>query len=227
MSVMPTRMRTALLALMLVLALIGAQSLAASVAPQRDGDTGQQAVGRAGFAYLGGLRTFVAAVLWNRIEPQLHGYYSSVPLDKQTFMIPTLRLINSLDPQFEQAYSLAVWLVYKQVGETEGIDVARRAVEQNPRSGMLRTSLAQVLLYHGDEADEDEMREAAEFIVSDRAVWFDDFSRFEGYAVAAVVFKRLGMTSERTAALAELDKMRESGVDVGDHDHDGDGEQDH
>lgn len=222
-----TRLRTSISALLLLVALVGSQFLASSVAPERDGYTGQRAVGRAGFAYLGGLRTFVAAVLWNRIEPQLHGYYSGVPLDDQTYMIPTLRLINALDPQFEQAYSLAVWLVFKRVGETEGIEVARTSVEQNPRSGMLRTGLAQVLLFHGDKADDEEMRDAAEFIVSDRAVWFDDFSRFEGYAAAASVFKRLGMNEERAKALAELKKMRLSDADVGDHDHDGDGKQDH
>lgn len=221
------RLRTMLSALLLLIVLVCSQLLAATVAPEQDGYTGQRAVGRAGFAYLGGLRTFVAAVLWNRIDPLLHGYYNGVPLDDQTYMIPTLRLITALDPQFEQAYSLAVWLVFKRVGEEEGIEIARSSVEENPRSGMLRTGLAQVLLFHGDEADEDEMRDAAEFIVSDRAVWFDDYSRFEGYAAAATVFKRLGMIEEREKALAELEKMRLSDAEVGDHDHDGDGEQDH
>lgn len=221
------RLRTTLSALLLLIVLVCSQLLAASVAPEQDGYTGQRAVGRAGFAYLGGLRTFVAAVLWNRIDPLLHGYYDGVPLDDQTYMIPTLRLITALDPQFERAYSLAVWLVFKRVGETEGIDLARRSVAENPRSGMLWTGLAQALLFHGEEADEEEMREAAEFIVSDRAVWLDDYSRFEGYAAAALVFKRVGMPEERAKALAELENMRLSDAEVGDHDHDGDGEQDH
>ena len=101
-------------------------------------------LGQTGFAYLGGLRTFAAAVLWNRIEPVFHTYYGGVPLDEQTYMIPTLRLVVALNPQFTQAYYISSYMVYKH-SPAEGIALAEEGLARNPDSGILHANLAQLL----------------------------------------------------------------------------------
>ncbi|PKQ29104.1 MAG: hypothetical protein CVT60_07060, partial [Actinobacteria bacterium HGW-Actinobacteria-10] len=88
----------------------GADRMAVGTSPVETG----LAVGRATFAYLSGLRIFAAQVLWNRIEPLFHEYYEAVPLREQLYMLPTLNAVNMLDPQFQQPYYIAPWILARQ-----------------------------------------------------------------------------------------------------------------
>ncbi len=60
---------------LLLVALIGGQALASATAPPGGVAATGRVIGQTSFAYLGGLRTFAAAVLWNRLEPLFDGYY--------------------------------------------------------------------------------------------------------------------------------------------------------
>ncbi|MDZ4063912.1 MAG: hypothetical protein U1E22_04510, partial [Coriobacteriia bacterium] len=83
-------------------------------------------LGRAGFAYLSGLRVFAAYVLWNRIEPVFHGYYEGVALDQQTYALPTVNLVLALDPQFEDGYYTVAWILAQRGDVSGGLELAKR-----------------------------------------------------------------------------------------------------
>lgn len=210
-----------------LVALVTAQFAAGAVAPESGVSSTGRAMGRAGFAYLSGLRTFAAAVLWNRIDPQYHDYYSKLPAADQAFMVPTIRLVVALDPQFAEAYYVSSWVVRKRVGDEAGIELARDGVANNPQSGILRASLVQLLAIQDPNRNSSEILSSVEALLSDGMVWRDDDDLFEGLAVARFAYVSLDMPEEASRIQAVLDRMKEAGVGSGDHDHDGDGEQDH
>jgi len=218
--------RVALAAAVLILTIVAAQALGVATAPTGQTASTAQVLGRAGYAYLGGLRTFAAAVLWNRIEPQFHGYYGHVPLSKQTYMLPTLRLVVALDPQFTQAYYISSFMVYQRSPE-QGIALAREGAAKNPSSGIMHANLAQ-LLFIADKVDnrEEILRNVALGLQRD-AVWLDESQEYEGLAIMMQALNALGERQDAHAVEVRLERMRSGGADLGDHDHDQDGEQDH
>lgn len=209
----------------LLVALLGGQAAADSLAPEGRAATGRL-VGRAGFAYLSGIRTFVAAVLWNRLDPQFHGYYGAGSLADMEFMLPTIRLVLLLDPQFEQAYYVAPSVVVQNGHLETGLRLAEQGVEDNPDSGLLRASYAQMLAFHA--GDVEEARRQADIAID------GDFSstldRHDAYALLVGVYFRAG-DDER--ALGLKDELQRLDLELGDeipegqHDHDGDGKPDH
>ena len=64
-----TGSRVVVIAVVLVVVLLLSQGLATVTAPPGGLASTGRVLGQTGFAFLGGLRTFAAAVLWNRIEP--------------------------------------------------------------------------------------------------------------------------------------------------------------
>lgn len=207
--------------------LLGAQRLAVATAPHATEAQLAASVGRSGFAFLGGARRFAAAVLWNRLDPQYHDYYEGFSLVDQTYMLPTIRMVTVLDPQFEQAYYIGAWVVKAAVSYEDGLSFARAGTEANPRSGLLKTNLAQILFAEDAQANRSEIEELAESILTDDLVWMDDEAIYEGVVTARTVFDAYGRTEEARGLDAVLERMREAGADTGDHDHDGDGTQDH
>lgn len=217
--------RVALIAVVLLALIVAAQGLATQAEPSNRASTGE-VIGRTGFAYLGGLRTFAAAVLWNHIDPQFHDYYAGIPLAEQTYMIPTLRLIVALDPQFTQAYYLSAWIVYKH-SPAEGLAIAREGVANNPRSGIMRANLAQILFIEGKDANREEIIEHAQMGLAPGAEWLDDVQKYEGTAIMMQALIALGETQTAQIARETLEELKASDAVIGDHDHDADGKQDH
>lgn len=207
--------------------LLVAQLLAGFVAPSTAGSSTGASLGKAGFAYLGGLRTFAAAVLWNRIEPQFHEYYSGVPITEQSYMVPTMRLVTLLDPQFAQAYYVSSYIVYDKVGPAQGVAIAREGVRNNPEAGQLRANLAQLLFIQNKNANRSEVLEQIKRGLDPAAQWIDDGQRYEGYATMAMILENYGEREVAGQVRDALAAMRAKGIDLGDHDHDNDGKQDH
>lgn len=212
----------------LCLALIfSGQWVAGQVTPATEiADTGRL-LGRTGFAYLSGLRTFAAAVLWNRLDPQLHLYYAGTQLTDMQFMMPTMRMVVLLDPQFLQAYQVASFIVFQKDGHTEGLAIAREGVENNPRSGMIQANLAQLLLLTRDQANQQEALEAVRAGLSANAYWTDPQEEYEGLAIMRSVLTVWGDPAQSAAVERRLGELRAVGADAGDQDPDGDEEQDH
>ena len=139
-------LRRAIVVGFLLVTLLGAQAAANASAPEGAATSTGRAIGQAGFAYLAGLRTFAAAVLWNRLDPQYHLYYRGVAFKNQIQMLPTLRIIQALDPQFQQAYYNAAFILAERGDFTEAISVAEEGVRNNPNAGLMRANLVQVLI---------------------------------------------------------------------------------
>lgn len=217
------RMATAVL---LVTLLLTGQALADSRTESAGGVDTTEAVGRAGFAYLTGIRTYAAATLWNRLEPQYHGYYTDVVLEEQIHMLPTIRLVVILDPEFTEAYYVGAWVLAKRGDVDEGLALAKEGVEANPDAGLLRINYAQILLFMVGDV-EGAVHQADAALESD---WVDASEKHQGYAMARGIYAISGETEKEASVLKEIEALDlELGDTLGteDHDHDGDGLQDH
>jgi hypothetical protein len=213
------RIPAAIAAVALALALVlGGQYVADATAPSVPNAalTGQ-AVGRAGFAYLTGLRKFGAALLWNRLEPQMHKYYRE-GLQNLTFMLPSIKAIVTLDPQFIDAYYVAPGILIeygKKPGTTPaqaasdlkaGLDLAKEGVLNNPKSGILLTSYAQLLWTNGKA-----LKAAlpyAEASLAKDVVWRSDEEQWDQFALIRDLFAKAGDTAREAqvkAVMAAID----------------------
>ncbi len=212
----------------LLAVLIAAQSVAFATSPATGRASTARLVGDTGFAYLYGLRAFAAVVVWNRIDPLLHDYYGDRELSEQVELLPSIRLVQILDPQFEQSYYVAAWVIAKRGDVQEGLDIARRGVENNPSSGFLRANYAQLLMVFANDLAG--AREQADAVFgSDDVLYHSDTDRYEALAIFAGVYELTGDPQTAAKLRAAMDHMRENipAESIGDHDHDGDGVQDH
>ena len=193
-----TRPLIALVAIGLVLIIAG-QMAAGALAPAEQGSTAEVA-GRAGFAYLTGVRTFAAAILWNRLDPIFHEYYEEVPLAERLGLLPMIRMVNWLDPQFVDGYYISAWIL-SQRGEIEqAYEIASEGVKNNPDSGVLHTSFAQILYLNGEETRAVSEAERA----FEATEWRDDIEKHDNFNVIASIFKVSGDTVMEERVKAEL-----------------------
>jgi hypothetical protein len=195
---------SAVLAVVLALVLVlGGQALADMAAPDvPNGALTGQAMGRAGFAYLTGLRQFGAALLWNRLEPQMHEYYGGHGLGKMGFMLPSIKAIVTLDPQFVEAYYVAPEILIESgqqpgVSSEEaavrlqaGLDLAKEGADNNPKSGIALSSYAELLYTRGKD-----LQAALPYAVvalQPDVVWRTDEEQWDQYALLRSIFQKDG-----------------------------------
>ncbi len=200
-----TRTAIAIAALALI-AVLGGQALADRAEPMSaNGAVTGAALGRAGFAYLTGLRKFGAAVLWNRLEPQMHEYYGGTGLGRMTFMLPSVRAIVALDPQLVQAYYVAPVILIDSGHLQTGMDLAKEGVQQNPRSGLLLASYAELLFTRSKDATA-ALPYAVRTLAAD-TVWTTDEERWDAMAGMRAVFDKNGMPGLAAQAKAIMDAI--------------------
>ena len=212
-----TRYAPALVVLALAVVL-GGQAVADRVAPQApNGALTGQSLGRAGFAYLTGLRQFGAAYLWNRLEPQMHEYYGETGLGTLTFMLPSIKAIVTLDPQFVEGYYVAPEILIEsgqRPGVTPavaaerlkaGLDLAKEGVVNNPKSGVLLASYAELLLTRAKDATA--ALPYAERGMSPDVVWRTDEEKWDSYAVLRAIFTKNGLPARAAEAQAVMDAI--------------------
>jgi hypothetical protein len=210
-----TRPWLATLAIVLALAVVLAgQSLADRAAPEvPSGVVTGQAMGRAGFAYLTGMRVFVADLLWNRLDALMDTYYRAhYGLEHMTFMLPSVEAIVTLDPQFIDAYYVAPEILIDngllpgtspQVARSRsqtGLALAKEGVTNNPKSGLLLTSYAQLLWTRGKD-----LKAAlpyAERAMQKDAIWRTDEEEYDSMAIARGIFKEADLPAQTAAAQA-------------------------
>lgn len=184
------------------------------LAPTGTSDITGRSIGRAGFAYLTGIRTYAAAVLWNRLDPIGDTYYGDKTLTQQTFVLPTLHIVQVLDPQFTQAYYVSAWIVFRRGDKLGGLDNARDGVRNNPKSGLMISQLAQFLLIMRTDGPQ-YLPEAAKWADRGRGsdvVWTDDEEMVEGYAEFRVIYKLTGQTEKLAQVEAVLHQLEASGA---------------
>jgi hypothetical protein len=210
-----TRTWPAAVAIVLALGLVLAgQSLADVAAPSVPNAalTGE-VMGRAGFAYLTGLRQFAAALLWDRLDPLMHEYYGGhVGLGKMVFMLPSIKIITMLDPQFIEGYYVAPEILIES-GKLSGVSakvakertatglaLAKEGVTNNPKSGELITSYAQYLFTVSKDLTA--ATRYADMAMRSDTVWRSDEEQFDGIAIARAIYKEAGLTKKEAAAQA-------------------------
>ncbi|MRS13135.1 MAG: hypothetical protein EG823_08745 [Actinobacteria bacterium] len=191
-------------ALCVALALAG-QALGDSVVPEASGAETDRAIGRAASSYLTGIRSYAAAALWNRLDPVMHGYYTAVSLSDQKYMLSTIAAVQALDPHAVMSYPVGSWILVESERVSDGILMARRGVEANPKSGVLKMNLAQLLMLYGD--DMPGALEVAEAGLADDIVWTDAAEQYNSYAIFGSIFKAGGRTDLYDYVQAEIERI--------------------
>ena len=189
-------------AVALVGVLLAGQAAADAMVPAGRADTGRS-LGRTSMAFLTGLRTFGAAVLWNRLDPQFHEYYNSKPIELQTFMMPTIWMVVTLDPQFVQAYYLAPYVLMKSGHVAEGWSLAREGVRDNPTSGLLLGSYAELLLIV--KKDPKAAAKEADLMRAKDVYWSNPLEEWQALTAARDAYRDVGRKSEQ---LQVIERMR-------------------
>jgi hypothetical protein len=197
---------TAAIAVLALIAVLGGQTLADVAAPDvPNGALTGRAIGRAGFAYLTGLRQFGAALLWNRLEPQMHDYYGGAGLGKMTFMLPSIKAIVTLDPQFVEAYYVGPEILIDDGHLQAGLDLAREGAVNNPKSGIALVSYSELLLTRAKDATE--ALPFAERAMASDVVWRTDEEEWDAMAILRVVFEKNGLPGMAANAQAIMDRI--------------------
>ena len=176
----------------LLVAIMAAQALAAFSAPPDATVSTGATLGRTGFEYLGGLRKFAAAALWNRLEPQFHEYGNGKSIDQRLEFLPTMRLVQMLDPQFEQAYYVSAFMLSRIGRVPQALQIAREGIEKNPNSGLMRANYAQILLIQDEVKNLPEALKQATAGTAPGTKWANSDDQFEGYGIFRTVFKLAG-----------------------------------
>ena len=156
-------------------------------------------------------------MLWNRLDPQYHMYYADRALKENKQLLPTIRLVQALDPQFVQSYYNGAWIVAELGDFSTALDLAHDGITNNPTSGLLRASYIQLLLYREQGPHHEPQPVHAGQIVAqadvgtrDGIVWVNDAEKFEGYAVFAAAYRIAGVKEKARAAQAVVDELRAS-----------------
>jgi tetratricopeptide (TPR) repeat protein len=196
----------ALAAALLLVAIFAAQALAASSAPSGATISTQAMLGQTGFEYLGGVRKFAAAALWNRLEPQFHEYGNGKSIDQRLDFLPTIRLVQMLDPQFEQAYYVSAFVLARYGRTPQALDIAREGIAKNPKAGLMRANYAQLLLMQDKAKNLPEALKQARTGIEPDTTWATIDDKFEGYGIFRTVFNLAG---DKAAAQKMTDAQKE------------------
>ena len=207
--------RNTIAIVLLVALLLAGSALASATHPPGGVAATGRVIGQTGFAYLGGLRTFAAAVLWNRLDPQFDEYYNT-GFDKNfAVFLPTIHLVLALDPQFEQGYYITSYWLERTGRTSEAFQLAREGLAKNPTSGLLTANLAQLLFIHSKEASKAEMLSLATRGVSQKVTWANTNDQFEGYGIFKAVFHTFGYTDAALAVGRVQEVLRANGAAPG------------
>lgn len=227
---MASRRTTRIIAALLVCLLLalGGQALADTASADMGTADAGELIGGTTSSYLTGLKRFAAAALWNRMDPVFHNYYSGVSLDDQLYMLPTIAMVQALDPHLVHPYYIGAWMLVRNDRAEDGIAMAERGLEYNPEAGVLYVNLAQMLSLYAD--DMDQAVEVGERVLDPNMQWTDLVEMHNGYAAVGAVFRQAGrddLDARIQEAMAQLDEVAGDELEDIDHDHDGDGVPDH
>ena len=210
--------------------LLGGQAVADALVPQASAADTDQAVGRAASAYLSGVRTFAAAILWNRLDILHHGYYRNVGLAEQRYLLSSVAMVQALDPHAVQSYYVGSWVLIQNERVADGMDMARRGVENNPNAGILLMNYAQFLMLYADDLDAAVIVAEDALVRKDELEWTDITEEHNAWPIIAAIFRAAGRDDLDALVQEELERIdEEAGDAIGEdeHDHDHDGEPDH
>lgn len=200
--------RTIAVVMLCAALIIGGQVMAASASSAIPATSTGVVAQRAGFAYLTGLRTAVAAMLWNRLEVLLHGYYEGRDVGEATYTVPTIALVNMLDPSLEDPYTVGAWVAAKNGKVSDALAIARIGVESNPGSGHLHANYAQILFLFKKDLP-------AAVQQCDLAVegeWQNINDQLSDLQLVRVIYKRAGRDRDAEAVAARIREIQRQPV---------------
>lgn len=229
----PRRMTAVVFVIVVCLALaLGGQALTDASAADLGRADASELIGGTTSSYLTGLKRFAAAAMWNRMDPVFHNYYQGTALDDQLYMLPTIAMVQALDPQLVQPFYIGSWMLIRNDRREEGIAMAARGVRENPDAGILCVNLAQLQHLYADD-----LPAAVETgsQVLEREMWWSDFEeKYNAYPILRAIFvaaERDDLVEAVDVELGYLDTEAEdrlgSDPEAHEHDHDGDGVPDH
>lgn len=196
------RTRTLAAAVLLLAVLLAGQSAADRLAPPERKVATTAIVGRTGFAYLGGIRTYAAAVLWARLDPINDRYYNGLSLSRKKFLLPSIRLITWLDPTFEEAYYDGALIVYENGLKSQAVAMAAEGARNNPESAWLHANYAQILLFENDYA-----AAGREAVAAWRGKWPDISVEYDMLPTLEIAFNKSGRHDRAVAVHALHDAL--------------------
>jgi hypothetical protein len=208
---MPTERNTPRMiatAFVAVAVIIGAQFLAASVAPDVAPGLQSKIIGQAGFAYLGGLRMMGAGILWGRLDAQFHQYFAGKKIEDRLDMLPSIRMVQLLNPQLEQPYYYASYILMLRGKKSDALALAREGIGYNPTSGLLRANYCQLLYMMDRHKNVGLMLEQAKVGLSDKATYNSLDDQFEAYGIFRTVYMLAGDKATADAISNEQKKIR-------------------
>lgn len=185
------RRGTLALAALLVAALLGGQALADRLALRDAHAATGQLIGRTSYAYLTGIRTYVAAVLWARLDPINDRYYQSVTLGRKKFLMPSILMVTVLDPDFEEPFYAGPFILFDAGLKANARELAAEGVRRNPDSGRLHASYAQLLLVEGDLT-----HAAPQADLALAGKWTDPSDEFNALPALEVVYNHAGQRAK-------------------------------
>ena len=208
-------LRLAVVFALLFAILIGAQAVGVATAPSGGAASTGRLLGQTSFAYLGGLRTFAAAVLWNRLDPIFHQYYNENIDRSAPMFMPTMHLVLALDPQFEQAYYNASFYLAKMGHLDQGLALAQEGLRNLPHSGLLRANYIELLQMQDKVGNRPRMLEQAKIGISADTTFSNSDDEFEALGVFRSVFAQAGDTAVAGAIGRVQDQLRSQGANPG------------
>lgn len=198
--------------IVLVAVLLGAQFLGNMTAPPSGVSSTGRSVGKAAFAYLGGLRTFAAAVLWNRLDGQYDNYFEGVHFKDVTFIMPTIFFVTKLDPNFVQAYYVGGYLLAERGMWDEAYKLAGEGIANNPNSGLVRASYVQILLRQDKKKNLAAALKQARIGVGPGMYYSSIDDEFEAIAIFRSVFNLVGDRGVVAAIMARQRQLYKMGA---------------
>jgi hypothetical protein len=192
--------------------IVAGQWLATASAPPLQQTSQSKLVGQAGFAYLGGLRMMGAGLLWGRLDAQFHQYQTGKEVQNRLDLLPSIRLVQLLNPQLEQPYYYTAYMLYLRGRMGDALALAQEGVRNNPTSGLLRANYAQLLFIQDKKKNLPLMLEQARVGLSSSATYVSTDDQYEAYGVFRVVYQIAGDKATVSAIAAAQKQIKNARV---------------
>ena len=195
--------------------IIGAQGLAAATAPTSVQLSQSRVIGQAGFAYLGGLRMAAAGLLYQRLDPQFHQYLTDKAIQDRTDLLPSIRIIQMLNPQLEQPYYYVSFILALKGRMADAIGLARQGVENNPASGLLRANYVQLMMMQDRKKNLPEMLAQAKVGLGSTVTYTSLNDQYESYGIYRTAYVLAGDTQMVKTLESEQQRLAAAGAKSG------------
>ncbi len=153
---------------------------------------------------VGEFRTILARYLWFKMD-LYHEVLDtqSVASERQTEVIPLLRMVSLLDPSIVDSYDNLAWDLYKGQEESQqALSILREGLQRNPDNYQLHFRMASIL-YHTKD-----FKSALDYAQKAAPLATDEFQQLDAYRLVYWSSKELKDRTVMRVALARLLALR-------------------